>query len=167
MSDVRDYTSRKLVMARASLNAGESSEGLQAEAFRQGFLFHCYGVISGLLGEVLSGHNLVQRPVQLSEANNLLATNQMSCGLVEQIQSLGDVSSGAEAWLGVLLKDYEECFSISSTDGDENTAGFEQAINLIAVDSGVTQATSRGREESFLHRLQELVQEIRGQLQEW
>ncbi|MCL6269800.1 hypothetical protein M3P05_07585 [Sansalvadorimonas sp. 2012CJ34-2] len=150
-----EYTNKKLMMARVSWLAAVDTEGITRQGFREGFLFHCACAVSGLLAEILEGCLMrPQQPVTFEEAERLLAHEKVLSGSFQQVKNLKE-----HGWLGVLLNDYEQTLHIEEQDSDN---AFH---NLIA--SSRTGQSCVGSEGDYLQSLQKLVQDIRGQLQEW
>ncbi|WP_281646884.1 hypothetical protein [Parendozoicomonas sp. Alg238-R29] len=150
---LQSFTNSKLVMAQSALNAMESEQGISRESFRQAFLFHISGVVSGLVGEVLEA-SLVQigRPVEFVEAEQLLKERNVLSGGIQQIRNLVE-----HGWLGPVFEDLR----LAQLTVELSEA---QSVNVIASSSGTG---SRGNEAESINSVRQLVQDIRGQLQEW
>ena len=159
MSDhLQAFTSSKLVMARSMLDIMEREEGLSRESARQGYLFHLHGAVCGLLGEVLAASLLrVSKPVTLAEAAEILKHEHVASGGVQQIKNLAE-----HGWLANVLNDYEQA--------QVKVEAADKPLNMIvtsAIASDRASKSSRGFEGDYLNAMTELVQDIRGQLQEW
>ncbi|MTI14316.1 DUF6586 family protein [Sansalvadorimonas verongulae] len=153
------FTNSKLVMARSMLRMQEKEAGADKEAARQAFLFHLYGTVNGLLGEILEASLIpTGKPVTLPEAEIILSEQNILSGGVQQIKSLAE-----HGWLSTVFYDFQRSQEDIEPDSIEGVA----VERLIASSAHSTSVGCRGREEEVLNAMTELVQDIRGQLQEW
>ncbi|CAM3523316.1 DUF6586 family protein [Parendozoicomonas haliclonae] len=161
MSELAGFTNKKLVMAAAQVRVMAQEEGLAQQSFQEGALSHLYSALTGLLGEVLASHQLAVAPISPEQAQLLLKQNNVHSGLAEEILHLAH-----DGWGRDMLRAYamQQSFNTAA----QMFQGGETLIARFSDGHPVQQDTVTVESlKLWQNAMQELIQNIRGQMQEW
>ncbi|WP_434001800.1 DUF6586 family protein [Endozoicomonas sp.] len=159
----RSYTNKKLHYARLQLDAWESAESFEQEAYREAFLMHACQAYSSMLAEVIFPYGKqLTKLVSLEEVCDLLNDQDESIPELEQLKQL----ESSDSWLVHLQQAYSK---LSVLDEDSQSVSGRVTAVMITSDredltSGVKTPES-GR--NILASLKELVGHFRNFNLEW
>ncbi len=97
----QSITNKKLHYARLQLDAWDSADAMNKQAFREGFLFQCKLAYQSLLSELMSSYGIDTAVGSLQEAAELIKGKDTASSELVQLQQL----ESTESWLSTLLSE--------------------------------------------------------------
>ncbi|WP_252179919.1 DUF6586 family protein [Endozoicomonas sp. 4G] len=160
----RSHTNKKLHYARLQLDAWESAEPFEQDAFRDAFLMHARHAYFSLLAEILFPYGKqLTRLLSLEEVSKLVDKKQE--GSVSELEQLKQLES-SDSWLADLLEAYD---GISILNDNIQSYSSEVGSIMIASDRGESTRGVKTPESgrAVLAALKELVGHFRNFNLEW